>query len=159
MSENTVGFAFAKSFTKTLQVDTAIHELSIANRIVEIALQVLEEAGKVRVSRINLRIGALSCVHRDALLFGFDLITADTVLSGAELSITDVPIVIFCFNCNCLQELPGLQQFRCPVCLSPSADIRQGQELDIDSIEVNQLDEVKSTNITTDSETRETQMA
>lgn len=112
-----------------------MHELSIANSILEVALQYAEAARDGRVSQINLSIGSLSCVHRDALLFSFDLITADTPLAGAKLHITDLPIVIYCPTCDCLQELPGVQQFRCPVCQTPSADIRQGQELDIVSIE------------------------
>jgi hydrogenase nickel incorporation protein HypA/HybF len=148
-----------QSLFQALEIVTAMHELSIANSIFEIAMQHLQAAGKVRISRINLRIGSLSCVHRDALLFGFELITADTPLAGAELHITDVPISIYCPNCNCLQTLPGVQQFRCPVCLTPSADVRQGQELDIHSIEVIQLDEAISTTINTDSEACDTQMA
>lgn len=121
-----------------------MHELSIANSIVEIVSQYLEAAGDVRVIQINLRIGSLSCVHRDSLLFGFDLITSDTPLAGAKLHITELPIVIYCPTCEGLQELLGLQQFRCPVCQTPSADIRQGQELDIDSIELIELDSATS---------------
>ena len=113
-----------------------MHELSIANSIVEIATQHVQEAGGGRVSQIHLRIGSLSCVHRDALLFSFDLITADTPLAGAKLQIVELPVVIYCRYCDCLRELPGVQQFRCPHCQTPSADIRQGKELDIDSIEL-----------------------
>ena len=113
-----------------------MHELSIANNLVAIALEHAEQSGNVRVQQINLRIGALACVHRDALLFSFDLVTADTPLAGAKLHITDQPIVIYCPNCERLQELPGVQVFRCPDCQTPSADIRQGKELDIESIEV-----------------------
>jgi hydrogenase nickel incorporation protein HypA/HybF len=120
-----------------------MHELSIANSIVELALQYVNPARDGRVSQINLSIGSLSCVHRDALLFSFDLITADTPLAGAKLHITELPIVIYCPTCDCLQELPGVQQFRCPVCLTPSADIRQGQELDIVSIELTETESVE----------------
>jgi hydrogenase nickel incorporation protein HypA/HybF len=113
-----------------------VHEISIANNLVEVALKHVQESGNVRVQQINLRIGALACVHRDALLFGFDLVTADTVLAGAKLHITDLPVVIYCPRCEKLQELPGVQAFCCPECQTPSADIRQGQELDIESIEI-----------------------
>lgn len=33
-------------------------------------------------------------------------------------------------------ELPGIQRFRCPHCDTPSGDIRQGRELEIESIEI-----------------------
>lgn len=113
-----------------------MHELSIANNLVSIALEHVANSGNVRVQQINLRIGALSCVHRDALLFSFDLITAGTPLAGAVLHITDLPIVIYCPKCEMQKELPGVQVFRCPTCQTPSADVRQGRELDIESIEI-----------------------
>ena len=116
-----------------------MHELSIANKLVETVLEHAKDAGSGRVQRINLRIGALSCVHRDALLFSFDLVAADTDLAGARLHITDLPVTIYCERCDAIQELPGIQSFRCPVCQTPSADIRQGQELDIESIELAEL--------------------
>ena len=116
-----------------------MHELSIANNLVLIALEHTEQSGDVRIKQINLRIGALACVHRDALMFSFDLVTADTRLAGAKLHITDLPIVIYCPKCESLRDLPGVQIFRCPVCQTPSSDIRQGRELDIESIEVVEL--------------------
>ncbi len=113
-----------------------MHELSIARSLIEIALEHVGRSGDARVVQINLRVGALSCVHRDALLFSFDLVTAETPLAGAKLHITDLPVVIYCQTCEMLQELPGIQQFRCPACQTPSADIRQGRELDLESIEL-----------------------
>lgn len=112
-----------------------MHELSIAHSIVEIAKQQLTSPTE-RVRSIRLRIGSLSCVHRDSLYFSFDLITADTPLAGAKLLIEELPIVVFCPTCDALQELPGIQRFACPTCGTPTADIRQGRELDVESIEV-----------------------
>ncbi len=115
-----------------------MHELSIANRLVEIASELAENEGVSTIASITLRIGALSCVHRKALEFSFELVTKDTPLEGAMLKIIDVPVTIFCAECEREVELPGIQRFRCPVCDTPSSDIRQGQELDIESIEVPQ---------------------
>ncbi len=116
-----------------------MHELSIAQNIVEIASQHLRDLGTVRVESIRLKIGALSCVHRESLLFSFDLVAADSPLAGARLEIETLPIMIFCSTCNTTRELPSIQSFRCPQCGTPSADIRQGRELDIDSIECTEL--------------------
>ncbi len=118
-----------------------MHELSIANSLVEIATEYLAKE-RVKndessvVKSITLRIGALSCVHKSALNFSFELVTKDTLLEGAELKVIDVPVTIFCKPCEREVELPGIQRFRCPVCDTPSADIRQGKELDIDTIEI-----------------------
>jgi hydrogenase nickel incorporation protein HypA/HybF len=113
-----------------------MHELSIANRLVEIATELAQNEGDLRVKSVNVRIGALSCVHKNALWFSFDLVTKGTVLEGATLEIIDVPVTIFCVPCNREMELPGIQRFRCPQCDTPSADIRQGRELDIESLEL-----------------------
>ncbi len=118
-----------------------MHELSIANRLVEIALEVAENEGAEAIEGVTVRIGALSCVHNRALEFSFDLVTKDTPLEGAKLRIIDVPVTIFCGVCDREVELPGIQRFRCPICDTPSGDIREGRELEIESIEIRDSDE------------------
>ncbi len=113
-----------------------MHELSIANRVLEIASEYAKNNGAEKVLAITLRVGALSCVHKSALEFSFELIAKDTVLEGAELKFIDVPVTVFCVPCNRELELAGIQRFRCPVCDTPSADIRNGQELEIETIEI-----------------------
>ena len=113
-----------------------MHELSIANSLIEIATEQVSKSGGGKVQAINLQIGALSCVHRDALLFSFELVSKDTMLEGANLNIDNVPVTIYCRECDREVELPGIQIFRCPHCETPSAAIRRGKELDIVSIEI-----------------------
>jgi len=45
-------------------------------------------------------------------------------------------VVMHCDNCREDVELDGVQSFRCPKCGEPCSDMRQGRELDIDSIEI-----------------------
>ena len=113
-----------------------MHEFSIANSLLELVTEHATEAGAEKVTSVTLRIGALSCVHQNALEFSFELVTKDTLLEGAELRIIDVPVTVFCVPCDQEIRLPGIQSLRCPVCNAPTADIRQGTELDIESIEI-----------------------
>ncbi len=113
-----------------------MHELSIASRIVEIASEQCRDAGTVRAVAVTLRIGRLSCVHEDALRFSFGLVGEGTPLAGAELRVVHVPATIWCGPCGREVELPGIQRFACPVCGTPSGDIRAGRELDLESIEL-----------------------
>jgi hydrogenase nickel incorporation protein HypA/HybF len=113
-----------------------MHELSIVQSVVDLATEQLQAAGGDRVVGVTLRIGALSCVHEEALRFGFELVTKDTPLEGATLSIVNLPVKIHCSQCDMEVELPTIQQFCCPVCQTPSSDIRQGQELDLDTLEI-----------------------
>ena len=113
-----------------------MHELSIAERLIEIASEHADNAGALRVRSITVRIGRLSSVHHDALRFGFEIASEGTPLQGAALRIVDVPVTMHCAVCEREFELPGLQPFRCPRCDSPSGDMRSGDELDIDTMEV-----------------------
>jgi hydrogenase nickel incorporation protein HypA/HybF len=58
------------------------------------------------------------------------------MLAGSQLVVVNLPVVIFCKQCGESRELNGVQSFRCPVCNTPSGDIRQGRELEIESVEV-----------------------
>jgi hydrogenase nickel incorporation protein HypA/HybF len=113
-----------------------MHELSIANRVVELAAEHCRAAGAERVTAITLRIGRLACIHADALRFSFDLVRENTPLATADLRIIDVPVTVWCPACTAERELPGIQQFACPACGTPTGDIRAGRELDLDSIEL-----------------------
>jgi hydrogenase nickel incorporation protein HypA/HybF len=114
-----------------------VHELSIAHSIVEMVGPETQ-----RVHEVRLLVGALAGVTKDALLFCYDIATADTALAGSKLVVNDVPVAIFCAVCGEERELPGVQRFRCPVCDTPSGDIRRGRELEIESI---LIDEYAST--------------
>jgi hydrogenase nickel incorporation protein HypA/HybF len=113
-----------------------VHELSIAHGIVDVVTESARAAGVARIRTVNVNVGRLSGVEAGALEFSYDLVVADTMLAGSRLVIQDVPIVIFCAPCNSERELPGVQRFRCPVCDTPSGDIRRGRDLDVASIEV-----------------------
>ena len=86
-----------------------MHELSIASRVVELVGEQVCAAGGGRVAAVTLKIGALSCVHEDALRFSFNLVRDETPLADAELRIVPVPVVIWCSPCGREVELPGIQ--------------------------------------------------
>jgi hydrogenase nickel incorporation protein HypA/HybF len=108
-----------------------MHELSIASSIVEM---VGADYGALKVLEVHLRIGALAGVTKDALLFCYDIAAEDTVLAGSKLVVNEIPVIIYCAVCREERELAGVQLFWCPVCDTPSGDIRRGRELEIESI-------------------------
>ncbi len=119
-----------------------MHELSIAASLVESVEQAARQAGAQRVTQVFLRLGALSGVAKDALLFGYDVATAGTLLEGSRLTIEDVAVVVHCDDCRRDVTLPSIQDFRCPVCGRPCAQIVAGRELEITGIEVEVADDV-----------------
>jgi len=112
-----------------------MHELSIAMGIVEAAADEAQSRG-VQVRAVHLRLGALSGVVKDALLFSYEVACQDTPLAGSQLIVEDVPVTIFCPRCKELRVLASLQLFACPECGAPTMDIRQGKELEVFALEV-----------------------
>lgn len=104
--------------------------------MIDAATEAAQKAGANQVTTVTLRLGALAGVVEDALLFSYDVATKGTMLDGSKLVVHRLPVVIRCEACRQDQELPGIQSFRCPVCDTPSLDIRQGRELEIESLEI-----------------------
>jgi hydrogenase nickel incorporation protein HypA/HybF len=117
-----------------------MHELSIAMGIVEAATDEAQRRG-VQVSAVHLRLGALSGVVKDALLFSYEVACQDTPLAGSKLIVEDVPIVIFCGQCNGERTLNTLQSFACPECGTPTMNIIRGKELEVFALEVEDVEE------------------
>ncbi|MCK6578982.1 MAG: hydrogenase maturation nickel metallochaperone HypA [Anaerolineae bacterium] len=118
-----------------------MHELSIAHNLIEIAAQAAEAAGVDRIQAVQLKLGALSGVEKDALLFCYAIAAEGTRLQGSRLEIAEIPVAIYCPRCDDVLPLDGVQALCCPRCGTPSADIRQGYELEVISLEYESSDE------------------
>lgn len=113
-----------------------MHELSIAASIVDAVTETATAYPGARVLVVRLRIGALSAVVEDSLQFCWGITTEGTPLAGSTLLVHAVPVVLHCAACGIDAEIAGVQSFRCPRCGQATADLRQGRELEIESIEI-----------------------
>jgi hydrogenase nickel incorporation protein HypA/HybF len=113
-----------------------VHELSIVQSLIGPVTEAAQKAGARKVTILTLRVGDLSSIVEDALQFCYGFATEGTMLEKSKLVVHRVPVVIFCENCRLSRELPGIHSFRCPACNTPSADLRQGRELEIESMEI-----------------------
>ncbi|HWQ32037.1 MAG TPA: hydrogenase maturation nickel metallochaperone HypA [Blastocatellia bacterium] len=113
-----------------------MHELSIALSMIEMAGEEAARRGGARISAIHLRLGPLSGVVKDALLFAYDLACEGTPLAGSRLLIEETPVVVYCPACQKEQILSSIQHFCCPVCATPTPEIRQGRELEVTALEL-----------------------
>jgi hydrogenase nickel incorporation protein HypA/HybF len=68
----------------------AVHELSIAMSLVELACEEKEKRQLPRVQAVHLRLGLLSGVVREALVFSFDVASAGTSIEGAALRVEEM---------------------------------------------------------------------
>jgi hydrogenase nickel incorporation protein HypA/HybF len=113
-----------------------MHELSIAMSIVEMAEEEADQRGGVHVSAVHLKLGALSGVVKEALLSAYEVACDDTALKGSRLVIEEVPVVVFCSNCQTQRPLSSVQLFCCAECGTPTAEIVQGKEIEVVALEI-----------------------
>jgi len=113
-----------------------MHELSLVMSIVESVTESLQAYPGAIVQEVRLRIGVLAAVEEDSLQFCFGMASEGTALQGSRLVVHRLPVRLYCVPCNQEVELPGVQSMICPICNSPAFDIRQGRELEIESIEI-----------------------
>jgi len=113
-----------------------VHELSIVSSIVDSVTETLAAYPGARVKEVRLRVGALASVIEDSLQFCYGIAAENTPLAGSALVVKILPVKARCERCARDVEIASLQSFRCPICEEPVSDLRQGRELEIESIEI-----------------------
>lgn len=113
-----------------------MHELSIALSIVEGAEEELQRQGGGRVCAVHLKLGPLSGVVKDALLFSYELACEGTPLEGSRLVIEEVPILIYCSACASEGDPVSGQRLHCARCGSSGCQVVKGTELEVAALEL-----------------------
>ena len=114
-----------------------MHELSIASAVVA---TVEKHAAGRRTSAVTLRVGRLRQVVPESLEFYFGFVAQGTVCEGAALELEAVPGRLACTACGHEWELEE-PVFWCPACASSDVRIVGGNELEVESIEVEEGEE------------------
>ena len=112
-----------------------MHELSITQSILSIALEKANEAKASKISKINLVIGELSGIVDDCVQFYFDILSKDTIAAEASISFHQPPTQLRCRNCSTVFS-PRNGDWSCPGCHEQKIEIISGRELYVESIEV-----------------------
>jgi hydrogenase nickel incorporation protein HypA/HybF len=113
-----------------------LHEITVALSLLESIESTAAEQGIERVNAVHVRVGALSGIVRDALLFSWDVATARTIAEGSQLLVEEVPLVVFCERCEAERAPHSGTGLLCPACGTPSPHILRGREMQLVSMEV-----------------------
>lgn len=111
-----------------------MHELSIAQSMLDIVLQEAARHGAQKVQKVVVRVGAYSGVVPHSLRFCFDMVKKDTPADEAELEVTQAPIEGLCAACGQVSQLSE-PTLTCPACQAEELQLSGGQELYVDYIE------------------------
>ena len=113
-----------------------MHELSIALSIIEGAEEEVQRQGGGHVSAVHLKLGPLSGVVRDALMFSYELACEGTSLEGSSLIIEEIPIAIYCSACEALGNPISINHLHCASCGASSCRVVTGAELELTALEL-----------------------
>jgi len=112
-----------------------MHEYSITESILSVALEKAGAANASRITRINLVVGGLSGVVSECVQFYFDFLSKDTIAGGAKLFFEVKPTRLRCLKCDKVFTPPD-QDWNCPDCHEMGIEIVSGRECYMESIEV-----------------------
>ena len=112
-----------------------MHEVSIMEEAVRLAVDTANGRGASHVSGLRLRVGTLSGVVPEAMRFAFDVVCCGTIAEGARLEIESVPATCWCAECQAEFECADWLD-ECPRCHKLSDELRRGRELEIVSVEM-----------------------
>ncbi|MDR3340498.1 MAG: hydrogenase maturation nickel metallochaperone HypA [Candidatus Symbiothrix sp.] len=110
-----------------------MHELSIAQSIVDLAVQQAKSHGAVEVEELELEIGVLSGIEISALEFALESCVTGTWLEKTRIVRHDIPGEGRCGDCGKSFSVKDIFS-ACPSCGSFAVRITKGKELRIKSI-------------------------
>jgi hydrogenase nickel incorporation protein HypA/HybF len=112
-----------------------MHEASITESMLSLAIEKANEAKAAKITRINLVVGELSGVAGECVQFYFDVISKNTIAESAMLCFETKPIQIRCRQCQTVFT-PANHEWSCPQCHEMGVEIVSGRECYMESIEV-----------------------
>ena len=77
-----------------------MHEMSIAEGILDIALDYAKQNDAKVVHEVGLILGEMAGVEMESLDFSWRLITKDTIAEGAKLTVRHTPLIGRCSKCG-----------------------------------------------------------
>lgn len=112
-----------------------MHELTVTESLLEIALRHAKQAKALRVTALNLVIGQMATTVDESIQFYWSIIANETIASGAILNFRRIPAEFTCQVCKTIFT-PGEDDFFCPTCQSHEVRLTAGDEFFLESIEI-----------------------
>jgi hydrogenase nickel incorporation protein HypA/HybF len=114
-----------------------MHELSVAQSIVDIVRQYVPASDLANVRTVRLKIGTVAGIVADSLEFSFGVITAETQLANASLAVETIPFTVKCSQCG-MESVNEQGIILCSHCGSSSTRVIAGTEMQVEAIELDE---------------------
>ena len=114
-----------------------MQESSVAKSLADFVCEQIAEMdlSHRRISRVRLRMGELCGVTPVALKTAFYDAAMGTALQSCRLEIEFIEAAVFCPHCHREQVVANVHDLRCPECGTPTPRVVRGREMEIASIE------------------------
>ena len=112
-----------------------MHELSVTESLLKIALEHAANANAKRITDLHIVIGELASMVDDSIQFYWDIIAKDTIAEQAKLHFHRVSAQLQCIACG-EKYRPTDRELACPTCNGVNTRIIAGEEFRLESMDV-----------------------
>jgi len=112
-----------------------MHEMAITRSMLDLVLEETAKSGYGKVTEVNVVLGEMSGVVDSCVEFYFDFMSRDTPAEGARLNFRKMENQARCRKCGNIFK-PRDIFWECDKCGSMEIEVTAGNELYIESIEV-----------------------
>ncbi|MFA5203612.1 MAG: hydrogenase maturation nickel metallochaperone HypA [Lentisphaeria bacterium] len=114
-----------------------MHEMSLAVGVAElVAAELAKQPGR-HLLRVAVRVGTLAGVEIEALRSCLEIVADDAGWGTAERVLEMEAAAAACLACGA-EFAPRPADYRCPVCASGRTELRRGQSVYVDWMEVDE---------------------
>ncbi len=113
-----------------------MHEMSIAQGMLKVALDYAAEHRAQRITQFNIEISALADESEDSLRFYFETLTPGTIAEGARVEIVRASSPVKCVACGNEFTIADALELTCPKCGSQQVHLLPQEEFRLVSIDV-----------------------
>lgn len=114
-----------------------MHELSITQSILDIALDYAQRNRAQKILEVHLQIGEISDFEDEWLQRYFDFLSKDTIAEGAKVKIERIPAQGQCAKCLTVFPLDkATWSNKCPACGEGNWELISGREFRVEALEV-----------------------
>ena len=124
-----------------------MHELSMAQGIVNAVLETAEANDAIEVTEVLIEIGRLAMLNPEQLKFMVGVLCQDTIAENAKLIIENIDVEIKCHNCGFegIADVDDSDHYApmilCPKCESHRVEVRNGKDVTVKNISIEKEDD------------------
>ena len=124
-----------------------MHELSMAQGIINAVLETAEKNNATEVNKIYIEVGRLAMLNPEQLRFLLDVLVENTIAENAKIDISEIPVTISCPECvyEGIANLDDSDHYapiiECPKCENLRISILDGKDCVVKNIVVEKPDE------------------